>query len=158
MAYIIDGNNLMGQTPGWHRDKAGARRRLLDQIANFARRKKARMTVVFDGRPEQGRGQIYSYRGLRVMHAEQGSDADTQIEKLVESSRDPRGLTVVTSDRQLIFQVRTRNAATMRSGEFRRLMEQDGLRSPDEEEKESPDMEDANAWLRYFGVDGNDDS
>src|ERR687885_117969 len=27
----------MGQRPGWHRDKAGARRRLLTELARFAR-------------------------------------------------------------------------------------------------------------------------
>ena len=53
MAYIVDGNNVMGQTPGWHRDKSKSRRGLLEQLAAFARAKKARVTVVFDGAPDK---------------------------------------------------------------------------------------------------------
>lgn len=52
MAYIVDGNNVMGQIPGWHRDKSKSRRTLLEKLAGFAKVKKARVTVVFDGRPD----------------------------------------------------------------------------------------------------------
>ena len=37
MSYLVDGNNVMAQRVGWHRDKAGARRRLLGELARFAR-------------------------------------------------------------------------------------------------------------------------
>jgi hypothetical protein len=37
MAYIVDGNNVMGQTPGWHRDKSKSRRALLQKLAGFVR-------------------------------------------------------------------------------------------------------------------------
>src|SRR5262245_29549738 len=114
MAIIVDGNNVMGQTPGWHRDKANARRRLLKQLATFARVRTARLTVVFDGRPDTEVPDNSAFRGVKVFYAEPGSDADRRIERLVESSRDRRGLTVVTSDRSLAFKVRARGAATMR--------------------------------------------
>ena len=51
MSYLVDGNNVMAQRVGWHRDKAGARRGLLDELARFAAAKRARVTVVFDGAP-----------------------------------------------------------------------------------------------------------
>src|SRR5262249_48335664 len=53
MAYIIDGNNVMGQTPGWHRDKPRARLELLKRVAAFARLRGARITIAFDGAPDQ---------------------------------------------------------------------------------------------------------
>src|SRR5919199_1223351 len=37
MSYLVDGNNVMAQRVGWHRDKPGARRRLLGELARFAR-------------------------------------------------------------------------------------------------------------------------
>src|SRR6185436_15572119 len=124
MAYIVDGNNVMGQTPGWHRDKGEARRRLLERVASFNRVKKTRITVVFDGAPDQAFPDGSAFLGVKVLYAQPGSDADTRICRLVDASADRGGLTVVTSDRQLASLVRSSGAAVLRSGEFRRLMDE----------------------------------
>jgi predicted RNA-binding protein with PIN domain len=156
MAYIIDGNNVMGQTPGWHRDPAAARKRLLDLIARFASIKKVRTTAVFDGAPDQGIPDGSGYRGVRVLYAERGSDADSRIEQLVESSRDRRGLTVVTSDRRLALAVRSLGAKVMRSGEFRKLV--DDTLEMQAEVGEQIEEANVNEWLRYFGALPSDDN
>jgi len=151
MAYIVDGNNVMGQTPGWHRDKADARRRLLQQVAAFNRIKKSRITVVFDGAPDRSFPEGSAFVGVKVLYAEPGSDADSRICKLVEGSKDRRGLIVVTSDRHLAFLVRSHGAAVLRSGEFRELMaEVESSDSP--AAGEGIEMEDLSEWLRYFGA------
>lgn len=157
MAYIVDGNNVMGQTPGWHRDKAKARRRLLEQLADFAKAKKARLTVVFDGAPDQIAPEGSAFRGVKVLYADRGSDADTRIERLVESSPNKRGLTVVTSDRRLALAVRSSGATVIRSGEFRKLMEQVLASSSQADDGEQVEVDDVNGWLRYFGADEDDD-
>ncbi|MBD0325828.1 MAG: NYN domain-containing protein, partial [Pyrinomonadaceae bacterium] len=63
MGYLVDGNNVMAQRVGWHRDKRAARRRLLDELAQFAQAKGASVAVVFDGAPEQHFADGASYRG-----------------------------------------------------------------------------------------------
>jgi uncharacterized protein len=152
MAYIVDGNNVMGQTPGWHRDKAKARRQLLEQLADFARVKKARVTVVFDGAPDPAAPEGSAFRGVKVFYADSGSDADTRIERLVESSPDSRGITVVTSDRLLALSVRSSGATVIRSGEFRKQIVH-ALTSPSLADEGKPfEIHDVNAWLRYFGA------
>lgn len=157
MAYIVDGNNVMGQTPGWHRDKSSARRALLAKTAAFAKAKAARVTVVFDGAPERGAPEGSAFRGVKILYAEPGSDADTRIERLVESSPNPRGLTVVTSDRHLAFLVRSRGASVVRSGEFRTQIEQILRSQPKVEDGERFEVGDVNSWLRYFGSLPEDD-
>ena len=156
MPYIVDGNNVMGQTPGWHRDRSRARRVLLDQLACFARLKKARITVVFDGAPDRDLPDGSAFQGVRVLYAQQGSDADTRIERLVESSPDPRGLIVVTSDRRLSLAVRSSRASTVRSGEFRRELEH-AVSSRQPEEVKDLEVGDVNGWLRYFGEDSDEE-
>jgi len=157
MAYIVDGNNVMGQTPGWHRDKVKARRRLLEQLADFAKAKKARLTVVFDGAPDQMVPEGSAFRGVKVLYADRGSDADTRIERLVESSPNKRGLTVVTSDRRLASAVRSSGATVIRSGEFRKLMENLLASSSQADDGKQVEVGDVNAWLRYFGADEESD-
>ena len=157
MAYIVDGNNVMGQTPGWHRDKAKARRRLLEHLADFARAKKARVTVVFDGAPDSATPDGSAFRGVKVLYADRGSDADTRIERLVESSPNRRGLTVVTSDRRLALSVRSSGATVIRSGEFRKQVEHALASSLQEDDGKQVEVDDVNEWLRYFGADEDSD-
>lgn len=157
MAYIVDGNNVMGQTPGWHHDKAGARRRLLEQVAAFNRVKKTRITVVFDGAPGRAFPEGSAFLGVKVLYAVAGSDADSRICRLVEASKDRRGLTVVTSDRQLSFLVRSNGATVLRSGEFRKLMAEVESRASSVRDGEGIEVEDLNEWLRYFGALPDDD-
>ena len=147
----------MGQTPGWHRDKTKARRMLVEQVATFARVKKARVTVIFDGSPDRDLPEGSSFRGVKILFAEVGSDADRRIVKLVESSKDRRGLTVVTSDRSLMSQVRANGATTLRSGEFRRQLEAASLETPEFEDGEKFEIDDVDSWLRYFGATPEDD-
>jgi predicted RNA-binding protein with PIN domain len=158
MSYLIDGNNVMGQRVGWHRDKPRARRTLLDELANFAARRGARVAVVFDGAPEPHFAEGSSYRGVTLHYAARGSDADTRIKSLVESSRERRTLRVVTSDRALADYVRRCGVEVIRSGEFRKMLE--GADSEDasaREAKREIQPDDTAHWLRYFGVDAEDD-
>lgn len=157
MAYIVDGNNVMGQTPGWHRDKPNARRLLLKKLAAFAKAKHARVTVVFDGEPDHQVPDGSTFHGVKVLYAERGSDADSRIEHLVETSPDPRGLTVVTSDRHLAFLIRSRGAPVIRSGEFRKLIEHSHESKPKAEDGADFEIGDVNSWLRYFGSSLEDD-
>jgi predicted RNA-binding protein with PIN domain len=157
MAHIIDGNNVMGQTPGWHRDKSNARRVLLKKAAVFAKARGTRVTVVFDGAPDRDAPDGSAFRGVKVLYAEPESDADARILRLVESSSDPRGLTVVTSDRHLSFLVRSRGATVVRSGEFRKQLEIVLDAQPSLEDGEQFEVGDVDAWLRYFGSLPEDD-
>jgi predicted RNA-binding protein with PIN domain len=157
MAHVIDGNNVMGQIPGWHRDKPKARRALLEKAAAFSKAAATRVTVVFDGAPDRDAPDGSAFRGVRVLYAEPGSDADTRILRLVESSHDPRGLTVVTSDRHLAFLVRSRGARVVRSGEFRKHLDDILAAQLEPEDGERVEVGDINAWLRYFGSLAEDD-
>src|SRR5919206_2685297 len=123
MSYLVDGNNVMAQRVGWHKDKPGARRRLLSELAGFARGAGVTVEVVFDGAPEEFFPDGSYFMGVRVFYAERGRDADSRIKELVESSRERRTLKVVTSDRALADYVRRCGAEVVRSGEFRRRLD-----------------------------------
>jgi predicted RNA-binding protein with PIN domain len=157
MSYLIDGNNVMGQRVGWHRDRVRARRELLDELAQFALQRKARVAVVFDGAPDENFADGSSYKGVRVYYAERGSDADERIKTLVEQSRERRTLLVVTSDRALGEYVRRCGAQVVRAGEFRRRMEAADAEGPTQDADAPPVEESAERWMRYFGVAPEDD-
>jgi predicted RNA-binding protein with PIN domain len=167
--YIIDGNNVIGGRVGWHRDKAGSRRVLLQDLARLARTKKLRLNVVFDGAPDPQFPDGTTYHGVRIFYSRPGSDADTRIIEMVEAERNKKSLVVVTSDGKLTSRVRACGARVMRSGEFRRMLDEAGRKSPDQE-PDTPDVkpnvdqnvnkrvdsDEMNEWLRYFGVEESD--
>lgn len=155
MSYLIDGNNVMAQRVGWHRDKRAARLRLLDEVAAFAQAKRVKVAVVFDGAPEEFFADGSSYKGVRLFYAERGSNADERIKQLVEASRERRTLIVVTSDRALSDYVRRCGAQTVRSGEFRARLDERARRSASStaEKEHAPSGDELKSWLRYFGAD-----
>lgn len=154
--YLIDGNNVMGQQVGWHRDKPAARRQLLEDLSRLARARQTRLTVVFDGRPDDRFPDGSSYRSVRIHYAVPGSDADARIVELVEATSNKRNLTVVTSDRKLTDRVRVCGVRVIKAGVFRRFMEEaqesGHLTTP-------PSLADGEMenWLRYFGVSAEED-
>lgn len=157
MSYLIDGNNVMGQRVGWHKDRQRARRELLAELARFASAKRVRVSVVFDGAPDEHFAEGSSYKGVRVFYAARGSDADERIKALVESSRERRTLLVVTSDRALVEYVRRCGAQVIRAGEFRRRMEEAEAAGAKENADAPPIEESEEHWMRYFGVAPEDD-
>jgi predicted RNA-binding protein with PIN domain len=158
MGYLVDGNNVMAQRVGWHRDKRAARRRLLDELARFAQLKRASVIVVFDGAPEEHFADGSSYKGVRLFYAERGSNADERIKRLVEETRERRTLWVVTSDRALAEYIRHCGALHLRSGEFRQRLETLAATNAGQESASEPRVADEElpGWMRYFGVDEED--
>lgn len=160
MSYLVDGNNVMGQRVGWHRDKAGARRRLMSDLARFVRAERVRLSVVFDGAPEDHFPDGSSFMGVRVFYAARGSDADARIKLLVDGERERRTLVVVTSDRALADYVRRSGVRVLSAGEFRRRVDATETREGERAKgKEPPSMsrEELLREMRYFGVAPGDD-
>lgn len=153
--YLVDGNNVMGQRVGWHRDKPAARRRLLDDLVRLARVKGARLAVVFDGAPEANFPDGSSYRGVKVFYARHGSDADARIIEIAERERNRKGLIVVTSDGALTSRVRACGVRVVRAGEFRRQLEAIPA-SQDESAEPTVGDHEMGEWLRYFGVEATE--
>src|SRR5829696_7849562 len=159
MSYLIDGNNVMAQRVGWHRDKAGARRRLLGELARFARAAGVTVEAVFDGAPDESFPDGSYFMGVRVFYAERGADADARIKGLVEGSRERRTLKVVTSDRALADYVRRCGAQVIRSGEFRRRLDASAAdaETPGRDPRGGVQESELGEWMYYFGADPEDD-
>ena len=158
MSYLVDGNNVMAQRVGWHKDKPGARRRLLGELARLAREAGVTVEAVFDGAPDEFFPDGSYFMGVRVFYAERGADADARIKRLVEGSRERRTLKVVTSDRALADYVRRCGAEVIRSGDFRRRL--DSLTETEETQRDARagvKESELGEWMYYFGADPEDD-
>jgi predicted RNA-binding protein with PIN domain len=115
---VIDGYNLMAAVGGLSDIEAG-REALLKALAAYKRRRKVRVTVVFDGR---GLARDSERRfGVEVIFSRGGEEADHIIKDLAASYG--HGAVVVSSDSVVSAHARSRGAVVMGSDEFAGLMD-----------------------------------
>jgi hypothetical protein len=114
--WLVDGMNVIGSRPtGWWRDRRGAMRELVAKLDDFAERTGDEVGVVLDGAPFD----LDSQRVDVAFASRRGPDAaDDDI-----AARAEPGLTVVTSDRDLVRRSREAGAGVVGAGEFLRRLE-----------------------------------
>ena len=110
---IIDGANVVGSRPdGWWRDRAGAARRLQEQLST-AELPHDEVLLVLEGTARQGNPAGQDGR-LRTVHAQRSGD-DAIVEAVVaqRDAGDGRDVTVVTADRVLRQRVEAAGATSV---------------------------------------------
>ncbi|HKJ12396.1 MAG TPA: NYN domain-containing protein [Ornithinimicrobium sp.] len=103
---IVDAANVVGSRPdGWWRDRAGAARRLLDQLIATEVAAEDEVVLVVEGKAKAGcpAGQEGH---VRTVHAPASGD-DAIVEEVAGqvAAGDGRAVTVVTADRGLMSRV-----------------------------------------------------
>lgn len=152
MPFLIDGHNLIGQTPGLSLDDPDDERQLVKLLRGYLARVKKTGTVVFD-RGQPGGGDPLSSRPLKVLFARPPRTADDILRDWLRRERNPRGLTVVTSDAQVAQAARRAGAAVKDAALFaRELLAAPGRdKHPEHALKESaPSPAEVAEWEQAF--------
>src|SRR5262245_8444648 len=148
MPYLVDGNNLLGLRPEVLAKEPGIRRRLVTQLAAFARARRTSVSVVFDGDPdEDGLRSDMTLGGVRAIFSGRTSDADGRILRILDEAKDPAGFTLVTSDRALGDRARQRRARCVTSLKFRRTLEEIGAAREDDAPLSADQVADWESWF-----------
>ncbi|WP_054246541.1 NYN domain-containing protein [Rhodococcus opacus] len=115
---VVDAANVVGSRPdGWWRDRAGAARRLLAELATFEQRldQPAEVVVVLEGAAKAAVTGATSaeFEGLRVVSADSsGDDAIVDVVAAAAEADGDRPIIVVTADQGLRNQVEALGAHT----------------------------------------------
>ena len=144
---MIDGHNLIGQTPGMSLADPDDEQKLVVLLRGYLARKHKTGTVVFDNGQPGGSGG-WSNSILSVVFAPAAGSADASILSRLEKNRDGRGLVLVSDDQRLVLAARRAGAAVRASGEFAREM----LSSPARAHKmeEGLSAAEVEAWEKEF--------
>ena len=165
MSLFIDGYNLIfaaskKRMPGFNIGQTeAARDRLLALLAKYKSLRSERMTVFFDGGAEAAhlpRRQMA--RGMDIFFSDAKSNADADIKNAVSHDDQPRGIRVVTSDREIQTFVKHYGASVTDSDAFldevQELLRDSALPEDEPIEKyEGTAGGDADYWLKIFGGD-----
>jgi predicted RNA-binding protein with PIN domain len=159
MPLLIDGHNLIGKLPDIRLDDPDDEAKLVVRLRTYCARTGRRVTVVFDHGLPGGRSWELSGGGVEVVFAPAGRTADGILSERIRRVRDPRGLTVVTSDRQVIAAAQARRARVVRSEEFAAQMSTlRAVKTIETERDVNLSAEEVNECLQMFGDNEQGDS
>jgi len=154
MPLLIDGHNLIGsgKLPGISLADEDDELKLVRLLRRYHSRVRKKITVFFDAGLPGGRSRELSSSGVEVIFArDRGQRADDLIASRLQRAANPRGLTVVTSDRTLADIARARGARVISSAEFAAWLTTPlpSSQRPREEPPLSP--QEVEEWLAFFG-------
>jgi predicted RNA-binding protein with PIN domain len=120
MAYLIDGNNLLGRiAPHELRERSG-RDGLVVRLLAFQRVTRARIHLVFDGNPEETPTDIAVNPKFTIHYPGAGRSADDVIRDMLAAQTDRRRFFVITSDRAIRDLAKKRGLEAVTSDIFAR--------------------------------------
>lgn len=120
MAYLIDGNNLLGRVAPHELREPSGRDGLVARLLAFQRVTRARIHLVFDGNPESTPTDIAVNPKFTIHHPGEGGSADDVIRDMIAAQADRRRFFVVTSDRALREVAKKKGLAAVTSDVFAR--------------------------------------
>ena len=118
MAYIVDGNNLIGCAPDFSLADPEARGKMVSIIRKFQESKNTKITVVFDGQPQGSELRNPINAKLTVVYPRYGQSADDEIKRILENYQHLKETILVTTDRELKSFAKEKGAKTINSIEF----------------------------------------
>ena len=121
MPYLIDGHNLIGQTPGLNLADPDDEQQLVTLLRAFLVRTRKKGTVFFDnGQP--GGASSWSNNVLEVVFARADRSADDLIRQRLRNNHNPRELIVVSGDQAVAQAALAAHARVQSAAEFARQM------------------------------------
>jgi predicted RNA-binding protein with PIN domain len=154
MAYLIDGNNLLGRIAAHELRERTGRDGLIVRLLSFQRVTRTRILLVFDGRPPGEEAIVAVNAKFTIHYPEPGESADDVIEAIVSCQTDKRRFFVVSSDREIRDFSRKAGVTPVTSDEFARELKA-GLKERRkqrelEKHEASPTRLEVDLWKEVF--------
>ena len=160
MAYLIDGNNLIGFiSPSKVKDPR-SKYELVLKLQTFQRLKRTRVILVFDGYPDLNLPTKY-YRGKKflILYPPPDQNADQIIKEIILKQTDLRRFFVVSSDHDIKNFAKAKGAKALGCEDFsrrlRKVLKENKKAREEEKKVPSPSPLEINQWLEIF-KDRND--
>jgi predicted RNA-binding protein with PIN domain len=151
MPYWFDGNNLIGQSAEVSRKDRNTRKAFLSILSTYQKSGGGRFLVFFDG---DDPADSSTPPGIHVRYSAPESADMAMLRRLREIQR-PSEVIVVTNDLELLTRCRHAGANILNWQQFALKM-QSRPATPLRTHKHLQEEVDVEDWLRFFGIDSND--
>jgi len=147
--YIIDGNNLIGKIPKlWNmqkKDKQSSRIGIVFQLERYFYQKKIQVSLHFDGHPNLA----IKGKGIKITYSE-NTNADNKIKDEISISENPKLITIVSSDQNILDFARVNSCTIIKSEYFAKEMNK---KVDFEDEEKISQSINKNEMKKLFGID-----
>jgi len=155
MPLLIDGHNLIGQSPDLKLSDPNDEAKLIRRLKQYAARTEKQITVIFDHGRHVDFAQLWDsqeqHGSVVARWAQVGRQADDVIRDIVGTTKDRRGLTVVTSDGAVASFVRACGVRVLSSSEFHKEMQHAlGQQFQPEAKPARTSTSEVDEWLKVF--------
>lgn len=155
MAYLIDGNNLLGFSFPAHFKDPRYKNKLIRKLLIFQKATRAKVLLIFDGTPPQDfYDEKIQNKKFRVIYPPHGQNADSLIEEIIGQQTDLRKFYVVSSDREIQLSARLKGAKALSSKEFnaelKRVLKENKKAQELEKKVSLPTSLEVKFWLDIF--------
>lgn len=149
MPYLIDGHNLIGQTPGLALDDPHDEAKLVALVRRHCMRERRKATIIFDGGLPGGVSNLSNRDVTVVFASDRHASADDLILNRIAAEKDPGGLIVVSSDQRIAEAARARRITIRPSAEFARALNS-GASAKKTEKESGLSGDEVDEWENLF--------
>jgi predicted RNA-binding protein with PIN domain len=149
---LIDGHNLIGQTPGLSLADPHDEQKLIVMLRQYAARKNARISVVFDSGNPGGKSKELSGGNVTATFAGSHTNADRVLMERIRELKKSGDWVVVSSDREVQQAALQRKMTVWSSAEFARKLGASPQREiePPEPKDSGLTQAEVDEWLKVF--------
>ncbi|HTP07801.1 MAG TPA: NYN domain-containing protein [Anaerolineae bacterium] len=149
---LIDGHNLIGQTPGLSLADPNDEQKLVVMLRQYAARKNARIVVVFDSGNPGGKSKELSGGHVTAIFAGSHTIADRVLMERIRELKQPGDWVVVSSDREVQQAAQQRKMNVWSSTEFAKKLGAAPQRAiePPEAKDSGLTKAEVDEWLQVF--------
>jgi len=151
---LIDGHNLIGQTPGLSLADPNDEQKLIVMLRQYAARKNARLVVVFDSGNPGGKSKELSGGNVTAIFAGAHTIADRILMERIRELKSSGDWIVVSSDREVQQAAQQRKMNVWNSAEFARRMgpapQRDDSMEPPTAKDSGLTQSEVDEWLQVF--------
>lgn len=123
MRYLIDGYNFLFRLLHRGEDVRKIRDKFVADLIRKVNASQMSVLLVFDSKYQEGETSKKQEGLLDILYTNEGESADDWLLKELKAVKNPRLVTVVTSDRRLAMHCRMKGAFTMEVKDFQALLE-----------------------------------
>ncbi|MCI5051681.1 MAG: NYN domain-containing protein [Simkaniaceae bacterium] len=140
MQFLIDGYNLLFRRPERSQSLSESRRELIAYLINKLSTRNFKSAIVFDSNHELANinPTRYDKPPIEIIYAPEEKSADCYIIELIQIHKNPKSITLVTSDRGLAMRAKEYGAKTMEVESFMKMIEKTSPKSEKRDYQESP--------------------
>ncbi len=150
MPYLIDGHNLIGQTPGLALDDPDDEVKLVLLVRRHCLREGRKATVIFDGGLPGGVSNLSTSDVTVIFASDRHTTADDLIINRLNSEKNPPGLILVTSDHKIVSVAQHRRISVLSSAEFGRALTHTPASSGAPEKERGLTQQELADWEKLF--------